>query len=227
MDTYGNQNVPKNVQGIVSYSLFGDYKKYSEKLLESIKIIPNMLPNWYARVYAGVDSPKEIIQKLVSNGAQVYIMGPNPSLGFEGALWRFGPASELLPFISLDADNLFDKRIAYNTKAWMKSNKQFIKLSKRSLLLPLEAGLWGARPFQDAVGKPIPVFENIQNHINMYCEHWYGFDEAYLKTNIWPLFKKYGYYQCRHYHLIELCIGGIILILIAMVYSVYLATKVP
>jgi len=221
-NTFGNENVPKEIGGIVSYSLFGNYTKYSVKLLESVKIIPKMLPGWYARVYVGIDIPDDIKNQLIKNGAQVYIMGPSVQKGFEAALWRFGPAGELYPFISLDADDLFDERIASNTKAWLKSGKIFASFSRHAFVVPLAAGLWGARPIKTEGGLK-PVFPNIQEHINSYCEHWFGFDEAYLKTNVWPLFKQYGYYQCSGFYLTEVSIIGIIIIIAAMIYSIYVA----
>jgi len=251
-------NVIRKIQpeGVVSYSLFGNYTKYSVKLLESVKIIPQMLPGWYARVYVGIDIPKEILDQLITNDAEVYVIGPNKNIGFEAALWRFGPAGEGLPFISLDADDLFDERIASNTKAWIKSGKPFVSFSKHSFIVPLAAGLWGARPiWSEPIDLSIPLseekqkevdegkiilainhqsstysevrvpFARIQEHINSYCEHWFGFDEAYLKLNVWPLFKQYGYYQCSNFHLNEATAIGIIIIIAVMIYSIYAAKK--
>ena len=222
--TEGNQNVPEEAAGIVSYSLFGNYEKYSITLLESIPNIQKLLPNWYARVYVGKDIPISILNDLVSQGAQVYIMGPVP-VGFEAALWRYLPAGELLPFVSLDADDLFDTCIANSIESWLRSGKTFANFSPHAFVVPMAAGLWGSRPINDG-GVNTPSIPEIGNLLDSYCEHWFGFDEAFLKHNVWPLFKQHGYYQVKNYHLRELFILLIVVLVIMMIVSLNKAYKV-
>jgi hypothetical protein len=222
--TYGDSNVPSDAQGVVSYSLFGNYDKYSVTLLKSISNIQKLMKTWYARVYVGADIPSTTLDSLTSAGAQVYVMGPNAPIGFEGALWRYLPAAENLPFVSLDADDLFDKKVRHNIKKWLASGLPFANFSKHSCIVPLAAGLWSARPFKinGILQSPIP---NIASEINGYCELWFGFDEAFLKTYVWPLFKQYGYYQVPSFHLNTLITIGIIILLCIMIYTIYASHK--
>lgn len=224
VNTYGDNNVPSHAQGVVSYSLFGNYDKYSVTLLKSIPNIRKLMKTWYARVYVGVDIPTITLNALVDAGAQVYVMGPNAPIGFEAALWRYLPAGENLPFVSLDADDLFDKKVKHNIEQWLASDLPFANFSKHACIVPLAAGLWGAKPFKinDILQPPIP---NIASEINSYCEHWFGFDEAFLKTYVWHLFKKYGYYQVPSFHLNALITIGIIILLCIMIYTIYASYK--
>lgn len=190
---------PQNPKGLISYSLFGDYEKYSTTLLKNIRKIPNLLPGWYTRVYVGIDIPKNVLDNLLTAGAEVYIMGPNPPLGYEGALWRYYPAQELLPFMSLDADDEINSKMVDEINKWVSSGKTFANMMTYAFTIPMGAGLWGARPFVDKHGKLTPAIPNIQNHINQYCEHWFGFDESYLRVNVYPLFQKHGHYQSGNF----------------------------
>ena len=218
IQTYGN--IPPNTEGLISYCLFGNYSRYINTLYNSIINISTLMSNWYPRIYVAIDIPTDILNKLLSYNVQVYIVGPNKPMGYEAALWRYYPASETLPFVSLDADDLFDFSISNNIKNWMKSNKIFATFAKHGFIVPLDAGKWGAKPINNKA-----IFPNIQNDINSYCEYWFGFDEAYLKNKIWPLFQQYGYYQCpQQYFLSELTIILIVIILSLMTYTIYLST---
>ncbi|MFS8159941.1 MAG: hypothetical protein ACMG6E_06970 [Candidatus Roizmanbacteria bacterium] len=146
------------VQGIISYSLYGNYEKYHVNLFKSLAAIPNLLPGWEVRVYVGVDIPDHIRQKLLAGGAVIVTIGPDPPKGHEAALWRFLPAMEEAPFVSLDADDVFNKKIAKEIKRWLRSGKQFASFKRYPFFLKIAAGLWGSR------GKAIPNMHGL-NHI--------------------------------------------------------------
>lgn len=216
MEKHGKH--PKDIEGLLSYSLYGNYEKYSKTLFKSLQVIPTLLPKWYPRIYVAVDIPKEILEKLLSYGAEVYVMGPNKQIGYEASLWRYGPLGELLPFASLDADDEFNMQDSINIKKWMASGKPFASFSRIGFLLMVAAGKFAARPINNQ-----PIIPLIQEDINQYCEHWFGFDEAYLQSKLWPLFKKHGYYQTYHYCLPELFLILIIGIVLLMIYTLYLS----
>lgn len=203
-EKYGTHN-----DFLLSYSLFGNYNKYTPTLLKSLDIIPSLLPEWTVRVYVAPDIPIEILKRLIEK-CEVYVMNQSP-LGYEAALWRFRPIEEQITFVSLDADDIFDVQRANDIKKWLLSNKPFASFSKHAYFVPLDAGKWGARPIQ----------ANIRD-MNDYCEPWFGFDEAYLRDQIWPLFKKYGYFQGdKPYYLIEWTMVLIFCIITLMIYTLF------
>lgn len=200
--------IDKSRKGIISYSLYGDYKKYGPSLIDSLTIIPRYMPGWQSVVYAAIDIPKDLKNTLINKGAEVIIMGPDPPRGHEGALWRFLPAAQELPFVSLDADDIFNARIAHQIKLWLKSNYQFGIFHYYQFGLPMTAGMWGSR------NCAIP---DIKERLDKYEETWFGFDEAFLNREIFPLGKRAGYWRSAHLPLQSLSIlGGVILLFLIL-----------
>lgn len=211
----------KTPNGIISYSLYGDYKKYSGTLLNSIKVIPTLLDGWIGRVYVGYDLPSlhpDIFEDLKKYSQVVVMQGKYK--GHEGALWRFLPAGENLPFVSLDADDLFTERTARMIQDWIKSGKRFASFTGINFLIPMLAGMWGARPID---GKP-PI-PDIKERIDTFCEHWYGFDENFLRTQIWP-FAKYDCWRPVHFPARIFVVLLTALIFVGMIYTIYKAGKI-
>lgn len=168
--------------GVISYSLYGNFQKYLPNLLLNLDIISKEMVGWQARVYVSESVSPFSIQEILSRGAEVLVMS-NPK-GHEGALWRFLPGKENLTFVSLDADDVFDRTA--EIKAWLASGKPFGLLNRNKFLLPMTAGTWGAR-----AGELL----DIQDHLDQYCEHWFGFDEAFLYQVIWPRVESRGYWE--------------------------------
>ena len=207
--------------GTISYSLYGNYEKYSKNLRLSLAAIPELLPGWVPRVYTGGDIPKNLIVEFVKMGAEIYVMDSreiltansieqskeiekfeksackhgsnphhckcklNPPLGHEGATWRFLAAAEQAPFLSLDADDVFDKTYAKQAERLYYTHAKFINFSRLRMGLPMMAGLWGGK------SKCIP---DIQYLLDKYYETGFGYDEAFLKKEVWPRTKK----ACRY-----------------------------
>ena len=213
-------NFSSNFEGVVSFSFFGKYDNYYKNLLKNIELITQYLPEWITRIYVGSDIPQTMLNKfqtMIKSNLEIYIMNAK-SIGYEGALWRFFPAGEDLPFISCDADNTITKNRADYIKIWVKKRtKPFITLSSYSSIIPLDAGSWGYNPKV----KKIKELENIQDDINEYCEPWFGFDEAYLRIMIWPLFKKYGYYHPNNLYIREILNILLIIFIGILAYLTY------
>lgn len=203
-------NPYQTYDGIIAYSLYGNYEKYSVKLIKNCSIIPNKLKGWHARIYTAKDIPKNIVKQITKNGGEIFVMGPELPLSHEGSLWRFHAAKENVPVVCLDADDDFNQEI--QIKQWLKSGHIFANFSRHGYFVPLAAGLWGHNP------KSKNHLENIDQDINQYCEHWFGIDECFLKYHVWPKFKKYGYYQTQTFLFKELTIIGIIIFFILMIY---------
>ncbi len=84
----------------------------------------------------------------------------------------------------MDADDVFDR--TEEIKEWMASGKPFGLFNRNKFLLPMTAGTWGAR-----AGELL----DIQEKLDQYCEHWFGFDEAFLYQEIWPQVEARGYWE--------------------------------
>lgn len=201
-------------EGVFSYCLYGNYQRYTPNLIYSLDVIKERCPTWQARVYAGPDIPIEIKRTILHKGAHLVIMGPSPPLGHEAALWRFLPLREKKSFLSLDADDRLSEKFITAKDRWLKSGQPFCTLCPGTFFLPFTAGTWGAR------GGLVP---DIQERIEKYCEHWYGFDEAFLRQEIWPIAKKVGcwYSETQPY---DTWLAALIVFIIGLaIYTLYLA----
>jgi hypothetical protein len=210
--------------GVLSTCLYGDDTKpsfktrYIDSLLKSIKNANTVLPLWSYRIYLDPKLSNETIELIKNTGCEVYIM-KYPSNGHLGSLWRFLPAGENLPFISLDADDYAlevyyyaEPRWPQYLNKWLKSNKVFFQKRTGAFNLfctpPITAKHWGGKPY---------CIPNIQELINKQCATWYGTDEAFLTEYVWPIFKEKGCYN-THLNLLEIvCIFIIIVIIISPV----------
>ena len=206
-------NEQKHAKGLISYSLYGNYEKYSPKVIKNCLTVKDKLKGWHVRVYSAKDISNNVTEQIIKNGGEIFVMGPESPLGHEGSLWRFHAAKENIPIVCLDADDDFDSSIEKEIKTWLKSKYQFASFSKHGYFVPLAAGLWGHNP-----SKKYNKLQNIDHEINQYCEHWFGFDECFMKYHLWPKFKQYGYYQTRGFYFKELSILGVILFLILIVF---------
>ena len=180
----------RDTEGIISYSLYGNYLKYLPTLLKSLDNIKRLLPKWQARVYVSVEVDRQTRRLLTKQGAHVVVMGPEPPYGHEAATWRFLPAEEDIIFVSADADDLFDLTRRDEILTWLESGQPFASFIPFVTYIPLDAGKWASR------GKQVP---DIRTRLSKYCEHWFGFDEAFLKTEIWPIAEKKGCYFSSYY----------------------------
>lgn len=202
------------------------YKMYVKPLLQNAKALmgqppaggrpatQSYLPGWRIRVYlapstAVMISPESgasILDEFINHDCEVFVMENDPK-NFEASMWRFLPAGEDIRFISMDADaSVVPQAVAVhgepgttninsfkiNIGKWIDSGKTFFQrsLSHINVFVPISAGMWGG------VGRPIP---DIKQRMEKYCANWFGCDEAFLSREVFPLFKKHGFYRSGDY----------------------------
>lgn len=231
-----------DAEGLVCFSLYGKYEKYAPTLYGQLDDIAVLMPTWQAHVWTPIDVPQNVINNITSRGAAITIMNGGTSQsqasqpsapqvgikGHEGALWRFMGAMQTKPFITLDADDSFDRNLLPKIRAWLNSGETFFIFKPIEILLPMAAGRWGGRGISDPdhpnqLKPPIP---DMLDRMNLYCEHWFGFDEAFLKKEIWPLVKKIGVYKSAHWPINEILLFIIIGAFIAAIITLATARDI-
>lgn len=226
-------------EGLICFSLYGKYEKYAPTLYKQLDDIPKLMPTWQAHVWTPSDVPQDVIHNITSRGAALTIMNggtspsqaSNPSApqvgikGHEAALWRFLGAMQTKPFVTLDADDEFDPRLPSKIKSWLNSGKTFFIFKPLEILLPMAAGRWGGRGIEvdGMLEAPIP---DMLDRMNLYCEHWFGFDEAFLKKEIWPMVKKIGVYRSAYWPVNEILIFIIVAAIIAAIITLATARDI-
>ena len=191
-------------EGIISTSLFGEgtdkrfWDGLVKPILDAATEIEEILPGWVIRIYISSSLPQKIFHALVSKGCELVVMSPSSKQQlYSGLLWRFLVASEDVPFLVCDADmrpndssnNLNDLR---HVPDWLQSGKTFFrrKCFPTGMLWPICAGGWGGKPKNSGE----PAIPDIKDRMEKYSHNWFGCDEAFLTKEIWPLFRKEGYY---------------------------------
>ena len=82
----------------------------------------------------------------------------------------------------------------------------------------LAAGAWGGKPKKNGTA-PIP---DIKERLEKYSHDWFGCDEAFLNKEVWPLFKKEGYYDIPHTGEKVLYISLIVVLILVILLIIYL-----
>lgn len=194
-------NVKPNAAGIFSTSLFNDspdnekfQERYFEPLLFSSQKLKEKLPEWTYRVYIAPNFSQSYIEKLTNADCEVFIMDKKPK-GYEGTTWRFLVAAEPKPFLCVDADDDISLHPIEHLQPWLESkDKTFIRRTtgigtnfvSDTITVGIQAGCWGGK------GNSIP---DIKERLDKYDLRKFGKDEAFLTKEIWPKFKKEGFYK--------------------------------
>jgi len=186
----------KKSKGILSTSLYKACsdkifnQKYFLPLLKNIEKINNVLPGWRFRIYLSPDLKDDILEILMAKDCEIFVMDKVPE-GHEGSMWRFLPASEDMPFLSVDADEDIKTTISpEHIRKWILSKNIFFlrRIRHINLFIPMSAGCWGSKD---------GAIPDISDKICKYCSTWFGNDEAFLAKEVWPIVKKKGRYKTR------------------------------
>lgn len=231
-----------DAEGLICFSLYGDYTKYAPTLYKQLDDIRVKMPTWQAHVWVPSDVPTTVVSNITSRGAALTIMNggesqaqaSSPSApkigvkGHEGALWRFLGSMQTKPFITLDADDAFDydPKLPSKIQDWLDSGEPFFIFKPWEILIPMAAGRWGGRGILDENGVLQPPIPDMLDRINMYCEHWFGFDEAFLKKEIWSFVRKTGVYKSAHWPVNEILIFLIVGATIAAIITLATARDI-
>ena len=208
--------------GVLSSCLYGDdstlifKKKYIIPLINCINKARKTLPLWIYRIYLNPNISNHTVNLIKNTGCEICIMKYN-SNNHNGSLWRYLPACENLPFISLDADDtlessrLLERRWTLYLNEWLQGDKVFFhkRTGIINMFIPITGKYWGGKAH---------CIPNIQELINQHGDTWFGTDEAFLTRYVWPLFKDKGCYYTP-LNLYEFMTIVIILIIILIIVN--------
>jgi hypothetical protein len=172
-------------KGVITTSLFGDSKHYTEPILNERIYRPE---KWYIRIYLCPTLLDKYKEEFLKRDFEIFVM-ESPSEGLSGTIWRFLPLEDGTKFISLDADDFEDTKklfaIVPNKKLfdkWEANPKPFLFFAV-SFCSPIMAGKWGAHY----------KFNNLSTLLEKYDFTERGADEILLRTHIYPLALKHGF----------------------------------
>lgn len=202
---------------IISYSLWGDSKKYCEGAIINAKMAQEYYKDWLCRFYIdrNISSTTEYYVNLLRKMPNVELKNPPNTISEKKYLWRFLPINDedVSIMICRDTDGRITQREVDAVKEWEKSNYTFHFMRDhphhRFLVM---AGMWGMKK----------INFNMLNEIENYCENkiqdYYDSngnkqskldDQFFLRDKLYPLsgnnrvihdeFIKYEGEECRKF----------------------------
>lgn len=164
---------------VISYSLYGDIKKYTYGAVKNAEDIPLYYPGWEGWFYVDNTVPKHIIRKLKLCGMKIINMdGKKYPIAM---MWRFlvFGHKDVNYAIVRDTDSRLSVRESNAVSEWIKSGKSFHIMRDHPLHdVLMMGGLWGAK-----AGK--------LGDIDKLIKEWHGekadsADQLFLKDMIYP-----------------------------------------
>lgn len=165
---------------IISYSLWGDNRKYTIGAIRNAELAKNLFPSWICRYYIGKSTPEEIIHllELMDN---IEIIRMDEQGEWNSMFWRFFPISDsdVEIMLSRDCDSRLSEREKLCIDEFINSDKKFHTMRDHPWHNGIMGGMWGAK-------------KGILNNIKELIENWpktnqWQTDQSFLNTVIEPM----------------------------------------
>ena len=167
---------------IISFSLWGDDKKYTIGALRNAELALSIYPGWLCRFYLGKSVPLDISEEL-QEFSNSEIINMNEKGDWTGMFWRFLAADHLSDIVlSRDTDSRLNKREKAAVDEWLNSDKDFhIMRDHPYHATEILGGMWGCRN---------GILHGITGLINDYQKgDFWQVDQNFLKEKIYPLIR--------------------------------------
>jgi len=157
---------------IISYSLWGNDKKYIEGAKKNIELAKTWFPDWEVKLYLSTNT------EFNFNSDNLEIIYRTESQQQDGCFWRFEECDSDNIVIVRDLDDRLSERHKFVVDEWLNSDKNIhIVRDHPNHLYPIMAGLWGCRN---------GVLKGLKDSINSWQnKSYYTTDQDFLKTVIY------------------------------------------
>jgi len=167
---------------VISFSLWGNDRKYTIGAIENAKLAKEHYPGWTCRYYIGKSVPEDITEQLKKfENTEVFLMSEQGD--WTGMFWRFFAASdpEVSIMISRDCDSRLNKRESAAVKEWVESDKSFHIMRDHPFHgTEILGGMWGCKS---------PSLRNMVSMIEDYKKigNFWQVDQNFLRENVYPI----------------------------------------
>lgn len=170
------------MRAVIAFSLWGKQPVYWKGAERNIELARIHYPGWQCCFYVDERSPSHLVERLSAAGGEIRMM--RSKAAFDGAFWRFLPASDpdVDIVLSRDCDSRIGEREAAAVREWLGSTKNFHIMRDHPLHgAPILAGMWGAR-------------NRILSNMDVLIAGWpryehMGADQEFLAEIVYPLVK--------------------------------------
>ena len=177
---------------VISFCLYGTGGMYEQGLLENLRRIPVIYPDWQAQVFTDGRMGPAYLKCCADLGAGVILREPRRDAG--GMFWRFEAVGDprYEAAIVRDADSLVNERERVAVDAWLASPAKLHTMHDSNDHWggpwPLLGGMWGAK-----IGAFPHDFPNL---VRWWLKHKgpfpYAADQWFLQRYVWPFVMRSG-----------------------------------
>ncbi len=166
---------------VISFSLWGDNKRYLYGALRNLLLSHDIYPDWELWFYIDPSVPKNFIKIIKDLGGIIHLQANNQTLK-EKLCWRFKVANskEVGYFLVRDVDSVISVREFNAVEEWIKSDKLFHIIrdwwTHTDLIL---AGLWGG------VAGILPNIDKMLKNYTPKSMETPNIDQWFLRDCIW------------------------------------------
>jgi len=171
-----------NMKKVITFSLWGDDKKYTIGAIENARLAQEHYPGWVCRYYLGKSVPEDIVKQLDDfQNTEIVLMDEDGD--WTGMFWRFYAASDpdVSIMISRDCDSRLGNRERMAVEEWEHSNKSFhIMRDHPHHGTEILGGMWGCKK---------PLLSNMVSLIEDYKRigNFWQVDQNFLRESIYPV----------------------------------------
>ena len=177
---------------IISFSLWGDKRKYLDGAIENIKGQKELFPDWKCRFYCHAHIDLNIIGILYQHGAEVILKEEDPFIKYmdaPGMFWRFEVLkdNDIEKCIVRDTDGRLTQREKNCVMDWEYTKKEFHIIRDHIMHgTKIMGGMWGAtKQFIDRIN-----YDDLLEQFNkLEYNNIYATDQEFLARMIYPLVK--------------------------------------
>ena len=181
---------PSGSKRVISFSLWGDGKRYTVGAVENARLQQWIYPGWRCRFYVASSVPDSVVRDLQNEGAEIVRMEDEEEFASIRPFWRFFPAADktIDRFIVRDADSRLNIREAMAVQEWIDSGEPFHIMREAIHPRKILGGMWGA------VGGTFPdMIDQCYTWALRMPEKTRGLNEQFLCEEIWP--------RIEHHHM--------------------------
>jgi hypothetical protein len=172
---------------IISYSLWGNKKKYLIGALENARLAQEIYPDWISRFYIDLSITENLILQLLEF-KNIEIIKKSEYANWSAMFWRFLPAIDpnIDIMISRDIDSRLSLREKNAVDEWLDSDKDFhIMRDHPYHNTAILGGMWGIR-------------NNLFNKLNISIDipdnnNFWQVDQNFLREYVYPKVIKYSF----------------------------------
>lgn len=185
LPTENIKDYTKNKKQVITFSLWGNQKRYILGALRNLLLAPDIFPDWELWFYVDSSVSPGFLNIIQTLGAKVIMQADNQTLE-EKLCWRFNVANddEVGYFLVRDIDSVFSVRECNAVNQWIDSGKWFHIIrdwwTHTDLIL---AGLWGG------VAGVLPNIDEKRQQYSPNSVTTPNIDQWFLRDCIWRYIK--------------------------------------